>query len=79
MSARAFPRLRDYVAVAAAQGIVVSTCEQDRAGERFLVVMLRAPSGAHVVQVARELGEELASTSVARLDRGLGIKTGLFR
>lgn len=69
----------DYLNWARAQGCSVrlSLATGDKTQGRRIAA-IRHPSGAHVFEPFSEEADPLASTTVARLDRRLGLKSYLF-
>lgn len=74
-----WPTLRAYLEWAKAQGCIAETREISRDGQPLLVASLTAPGGRHAVEVAAEADDPLMSSTIARLDRRLGLKSWLFR
>jgi hypothetical protein len=75
---RGWPTVADYLKRAEAQGCTATTTDVARAGQPLQALRIKAPSGAHAVEIFMDWTDPLATTSVARLDRQLGLKTFFF-
>ncbi len=78
MSARPFPSLKDYRSKVATLGVTCTLREVEAQGEPFLVATFRAEGGAEAVEIAANAQDPLMSATIARLDRRLGINSGMF-
>lgn len=74
-----WPSMATYCDWARARGCHVETVQKVRDERYFVVIVIRAPSGAAVTEIVGELGDPAMSTTIARLDRRLGLKSQLFR
>jgi hypothetical protein len=74
-----WPTMAAYLAWAKASGctVTLSAPNSDLPGAYRLATII-SPRGASAVEVFAEEDEPLMSTSVARLDRRLGLKSRLF-
>lgn len=71
-----YPTLATYLDWARAEGHAVETRVLD--GQFRLLVIIRGRDGGMACECLEDEGEMLMSTTVARLDRMLGSKSGLF-
>lgn len=78
MTNRDWPTVSDYVSWAQGKGCTVVVGAAP-GGQAMQIVSIRAPSGAQAMEVVLEMHDPLMSTTIARLDRRLGIKSYLFR
>lgn len=74
-----WPSLADYVEWAQRQNCTATITLAEREGRLLQIVTIIASSGMRAVEIAMELDDPLMSTTIARLDRRLGIKSNLFR
>lgn len=72
------PTAASYIAWARAQGCVVGIEPVTRRGQPLNAVSIWAPSGQGALEIVLELDDPLVSTTIARLDRRLGLKSDLF-
>lgn len=79
MSDNGWPTVATYLDWARRQGCTVEMVECRRGDRSLFAVTIRAPSGAQVREIVAETTDPLMSTTIARLDRHLGLKSGLFR
>lgn len=73
------PTVQTYLDWARAQNCAIDLAAIERDARLFQIVQIRAPSGASVTEIVSELHDPLMSTTIARLDRRLGLKSHLFR
>lgn len=74
-----WPSVTDYADWAREQGCTVTFKPIERDGRSLQIVTIVAVSGAAAIEVVMEPGDPLMSTTIARLDRRLGMKSHLFR
>lgn len=74
-----WPSVSDYLAWAQGRGCTVTVQPITREGRELQIVTITAPHGAVAVEIAMQLDDPLMSTTIARLDRRLGMKSHLFR
>jgi hypothetical protein len=72
-----WPTIQDYVDWAESRHCTVEI-EPARGEQRLMMITIVAPSGASVIELVEAMTDPLMSTSVARLDRRLGVKSYLF-
>ncbi len=72
-----WPTIQDYVAWAESRQCMVAI-EPGFGEQRLILVTVVAPSGARVIELVEAMTDPLMSTTVARLDRRLGLKSYLF-
>ncbi len=77
MSRAGWPTIQDYVDWAETRQCTVAA-EPCGGEQRLIMITIVAPSGARVIELVEAMTEPLMSTSVARLDRRLGVKSYLF-
>jgi hypothetical protein len=75
---RGWPSVADYAARATEQGCTTTVTDVTRAGQPLQALRIEAPSGAHAMEIFSEWSDLLATTTIARLDRQLGMKTFFF-
>lgn len=74
-----WPSMAAYCDAARARGCQVEIGETTRHQRQFTVIVIRAPAGATVSEIVGEIDDPAMSTTIARLDRRLGLKSHLFR
>lgn len=75
---RGWPSVADYAERAGGQGCAVSAVDVVREGQPLKVLHVVNPSGRNATEIFMDWTDLLATTTVARLDRQLGIKTFFF-
>ncbi len=73
------PTVRSYARWAEAQGCTLDAQPVTRGGQDLTALAIRSPAGAVALEIFMEWEDPLMSTTIARLDRRLGIKSHLFR
>lgn len=73
------PSVQTYLDWARANRCTVRVTPVVRDGRRLQAVVICAPSGATVCEIVSESDDPLMSSTIARLDRRLGLKSYLFR
>jgi hypothetical protein len=73
------PTYRSYRDWAQAQGCRCDSSDITRDERVLQALRIVAPSGARVTEILSELDDPVMSTTIARLDRRLGLKSHLFR
>lgn len=79
MSGRAFPSVQAYIDWCELQRCSVTVEQATSANQLLLIVVITAPDGKVAREVVDSLDDLLASTSIARLDRRLGLKSYMFK
>jgi len=79
MIAGNWPSAHDYIGWAQDQGCVVTIVQTLRDGRALHIVSIASQAGQTAIEVVMELADPLMSSTVARLDRRLGMKSHLFR
>ena len=74
----AFPAVGDYFAWARSQGFTVSCRPVVCRGQTYQLARIERPDGRSVLEIFQDEQDSLMSTTVARLDRRLGLKSYLF-
>ena len=72
------PTIARYIEWARAEGFGVVTTETVAGDQRLIIVELTGENGQSSLEVVETLQDPITSTTVARLDRGLGRKSWLF-
>jgi hypothetical protein len=72
------PTVARYIDWARDCGCVVGVEPLVRGGQSLSAVSIWAPSGRGALEIVLELDDPLMSTTIARLDRRLGLKSSLF-
>lgn len=73
-----WPDAHGYIAWARAQGCTAEVRAVPHQGQPLHAVTITAPSGRSALEIVLELEDPLMTTTVARLDRRLGLKSTLF-
>lgn len=77
MSGRGWPTVGDYAARVRERGCTISDRVVD-GGQPLRLLRIEAGDGRCATEIFMAWSDQLASTSIARLDRQLGIKTNFF-
>ena len=73
-----WPSMAQYLDWARAQGCQVACAETVSGANVYQLARITAPSGRSVSEVFIQESDPLMSTTVARLDRRLGLKSAFF-
>ncbi len=73
-----WPTVADYLAWARAQGCQVTLTQVPSGDNLYQLARIVAAQGAAVTEVFIQDSDPLMSTTVARLDRRLGLKSAFF-
>lgn len=73
-----WPTMAQYLDWARGQGCRVTCAEVESGPNAYKVARITAPDGRTVSEVFIQDSDPLMSTTVARLDRRLGLKSALF-
>ncbi len=68
----------DYIERARRNGCRIATATIERDGQQLRTMILTAPGGQVAIGIVTEWDEPLASTTIAHLDRRLGLKSHFF-